>query len=98
CALPISAVLEPALALYPTISEPNLRSNLRGILANLSVRDERVYEILAEALGLDEIGGGLAPMHLADYGDPRAIPLLADALDRSEFSHEPHLMANHAVI
>ncbi len=75
------AVLEPALArIVPGMDEP-LHDNLCGILAGLGVRDERIYAELCKAFERDESMGAV---RFADYGDRRAVPLLAQALREFE--------------
>ncbi len=72
-----AAVLEPALARIVPEMDEALRDNLCSILAELGVRDERVYAELCRAFERDET---LGAVRFADYGDPRALPLLARAL------------------
>ena len=71
------AVLEPALrALVQDISESG-RDRLCDVIAKLGVRDERVFRHLCEMFERNpDIGAGF----LADYGDERAVPLLAAAI------------------
>lgn len=75
------AVLEPALArIVSGIDEP-LHDNLCSILSEIGVRDDRVYSELCKAFERNETIGAV---RLADYGDPRALPLLARALHEFE--------------
>jgi hypothetical protein len=74
-----------------------VRLSIRGVLAKLGVREERIYQLLVEALQRD-LMDGIPAMHLADYGDPRALPILSRALDLYEFSTSETMMANHAII
>jgi hypothetical protein len=92
-----AAVIEPALAAHAASTDPMTRLSFRGVLAKLGARDERIYQLLVEALQRDLLDG-MTAMQLADYGDPRALPLLSRALDLYEFSTGEDLMANHAVI
>jgi HEAT repeat protein len=87
-------VLEPALAAYAGTSDPDLRRSLASVLAELKVHDERVYQILTGEL---EENLELGAMHLAEYGDPRALPLLSAAIDRYE-SRGDQIMINHALV
>src|SRR4051794_36398395 len=88
--------LEPVLAAYHAAAPPMLRMSFAGILAKLRVHDDRIYELLTGELEHDPEPGA---MHLADYGDPRAIPLLSAALDAFEpVDDEKDLMANHVVV
>src|SRR5437899_3068210 len=82
-------VVEPALAAYAAATDPELRSDHCSILSTLGVKDERIYEVLVRELQTN-LTYGSAASHLADYGDPGAIPLLADTLDRYEASHSDH--------
>jgi HEAT repeat protein len=90
------AVLEPALAAHTAATEPFFRRQCAGILAQLGIQDDRIYQILIDELEQDtELGA----MHLADYGDPRAIPLLSAALDAFEpVNDDRDLMTNHVVV
>jgi hypothetical protein len=88
------AVLEPALAAYAETSDPDLRRGLASVLAALKVHDERVYLIMTGEL---EANLELGAMHLAEYGDPHALPLLSAAIDRYE-SRGDQFMANHALV
>jgi hypothetical protein len=92
-----AAVVEPALAAHAAASDPLVRVSYRGVLAKLGVRDERIYELLVEALQRD-LMDGITAMHLADYGDPRALAVLSRALDLYEFSDRENMLANHAII
>ena len=50
---------------------------VKNDLAELGVRDERVFQILVAAL---PEGLGFGATNLAQYGDPRALPILQSAL------------------
>jgi hypothetical protein len=72
-----SDVLEPALeALEGDVSEA-ASEGLCDAIAKLGVRDERVFRHLR---GLFERNPDLAAGFLAEYGDERAVPLLAAAI------------------
>jgi hypothetical protein len=88
--------LEPVISAHAAAADPLLRMTFAGILARLGVHDERIYQLLVDELERDMEPGA---MHLADYGDPRALPLLSAALDRYEpVDDDNSLMANHVVI
>jgi hypothetical protein len=72
-----SAVLEPALARIELGMDPDLHDSLCSVLANIGVRDERVYVELCRAFERDETMGAV---RFGDYGDARALPLLARAM------------------
>jgi hypothetical protein len=88
--------LEPILSAHAAATDPLNRMTLAGILAQLGIQDDRIYQILIDELEHDTEPGA---MHLADYGDPRAIPLLSAALDAFEpVNSDSDLMANHVVV
>src|SRR5712692_237845 len=70
------AALEPTLAAYAATTDPDLQRSLVSMLAALKVRDDRIYEILT---GMLQENPEYGAMSLADYGDPRALPLLSAA-------------------
>jgi hypothetical protein len=72
------AVLEPALRARDATDEPEMRSQLATILAELGVRDERIYQALLEQL---EDEPGLGAGSLQEYGDERAVEPLSAMLD-----------------
>jgi hypothetical protein len=86
--------LEPTLAAYAAATDPHLRSHYCSVLANLGVRDDRIYAALLEDLDRDLV---LGSGHLAEYGDPRALPVLIAALDRFE-SQGDEPFANQGLI
>lgn len=66
--------LEPVLAELSSACSTNHEVALRGVLACLGVRDERIWQALETYFGKDPTS--CAGM-LATYGDERALPLLA---------------------
>jgi HEAT repeat protein len=90
-----TAVLEPALRAYASSNVGSFRSAVASVLADLDVKDERIFQILIEEL---EGGNGIAPGYLAVYGDARAIEHLSRALDEYELDPEERLLANHAAV
>jgi len=68
-----AAVLEPALARLPEEADDELFSSLCEVLAQLKLKDERIYQALCR---LHETEPMLAGMLFADYGDQRAVPIL----------------------
>ena len=81
------AVLGPVLAARAATTDHELHVSLDGIMAALGVRDERIYNLLIEDLERD-LEMGITPYHLAQYGDPRALPHLLAVLDRYESQGE----------
>ena len=71
-------VVEPALLAYVECDDFDFRFSLGEVLAGCGARDDR---ILARLLELFEIEPDGAAMHLASYGDPRAIEHLSLAFD-----------------
>jgi hypothetical protein len=81
-----SAVLEPALTfLADKADDEDIVMSVCEVLAKLGVKDERIFEALSEVFepGNEPLTAGL----LAAYGDPRALPLIEDAI----LSFEPDL-------
>ena len=72
-----AAVMEPALALLPD-AEEDLAPALCEMLANIGVKDERIFEALTERFQSEREDFWAAL--LATYGDQRALPLIEDAL------------------
>ncbi len=64
--------LEPLLAVHAELDETD-RSEVAFLLASLGVRDQRVFDALAEHLQYDARDGAFL---LGLYGDPRALPVL----------------------
>ncbi|MGQ0508389.1 MAG: SEC-C metal-binding domain-containing protein [Myxococcaceae bacterium] len=75
------ACVEPLLAAYAQTENPKSRLVLAEVSAKLGVQDERIYEILLHCLQTDLVLGAI---WLADYGDPRALSHLSEALDAHE--------------
>jgi hypothetical protein len=89
------AALEPTLTAYAETADPDQRRALTHVLSGLKVHDDRIYDILAAELREDpELGA----MHFAEYGDPRALPLLLAALDAYGGVPRDDLWGNHALI
>lgn len=76
-----AAALEPVLRLLDQQHEPQVRDALCTILSELGVRDERVFSRLCEYFDAESV---LGAMCFADYGDVRALPLLAAAIETFE--------------
>src|SRR5205085_1798109 len=58
--------------------DPEIDDSLSGILAQLGVRDERIYAAICDLFDRDEILGALA---FADYGDERALTRVKSAIE-----------------
>jgi SEC-C motif len=72
-------VLEPALALLGRTTEQDARHSLCDVLAKLGVRDDRIFRALCNVFAANKVWGAMA---FYDYGDPAALPLLAEAIER----------------
>jgi hypothetical protein len=89
------AALEPLLAAHAASIDPEFRKDCCSVLAKLGLRDDRIFQALIEGMEHNPDAGA---MWVAEYGDPRALPLLSAALNRFEESRDPNPFANHAVI
>jgi hypothetical protein len=89
-----AAVVEPALAAYRT-ADPEFRSHLCSVLAKLGVKDERIYAALVEEYPRDPVLGAI---HFAEYGDPRALPLLSKTVDEYVEDTSDNLLANQLLV
>ena len=80
-------VLEPALreAKVARTENEDFHDALCAVLAELGVKDERIWVELRSRFERDEVGGALC---FGDYGDPRALPLLERAI--RHFEPEDH--------
>lgn len=71
-------VLEPALSMLTGAPAGHVAEALCAIVANLGVRDERIFvELKSRFAENPDMGSGW----LADYGDERALPLLEHAIE-----------------
>jgi hypothetical protein len=75
------AVFEPGVALMETLEEEDARDDVCSVLAQLGVRDDRVFAWCLEALERD---AALGAAYLADYGDEQALPYLRQAIEGFE--------------
>jgi len=73
-----AAVIEPALAMLATTNDAEQRHSICAVLAKAGVRDERVFEAIRSVFDEDATFG---VMLFADYGDPRALPLIERRLE-----------------
>jgi hypothetical protein len=73
------ALVEPALAVAAELDDPETVDALATVLANAGVHDDRIWELLVEVFEDEPAFGATL---FADYGDPRALPLVKGALDR----------------
>lgn len=71
-------IVEPALRAYAACDDFDFRLSLADALARCGTRDDRILARLLELLEIEPDG---AAMHLADYGDPRAIEHMSRSFD-----------------
>ncbi len=90
-----AAVLEPALIDLVENDDADWSEGLRGVISELGIHDDRIRKILVAELR-DEPGAGA--MHLGNYGDASAIPLLHDAFDSLRPRGEEGFLDNQALI
>lgn len=80
-----AAAFEPTLAMAADTKNPRIRDDISCVLADIGVRDERVFKLLCETFDRwPDFGASL----LGSYGDPRAVAMLARAIEgfRPDFS------------
>jgi hypothetical protein len=67
-------VLEPALARLQLATDEDVFGSLCSILAQLQVKDERIFQALCDEFAENVVAGAI---DFSDYGDRRALPMLA---------------------
>jgi SEC-C motif len=87
--------LEGCVAAYATTTDQAFRDRLAGVLSRCGVHDERLYACLVETLQrTPELGAN----YLAEYGEARALDVLAHAFDTLPLRDEASPLANHVFI
>jgi hypothetical protein len=77
-----AVILEPALAfLAASQDDDETVQNLCEVLVRLGTKDERIFEAVTGVFENDEVPGAAL---FADYGDPRALPVLEGAIANFE--------------
>jgi hypothetical protein len=90
-----SAALDGYLAAYAMTTNEVFRDRLAGVLSRCGVHDERLYTCLVETLQrTPELGAN----YLAEYGEARALGVLAHAFDTLPLRDEESPLANHVFI
>ncbi len=79
-------VLEPALARLAATEDEVAREGLCAVLADLGIRDSRIFDALSALFARNPVQGAIA---FGEYGDPAALPLLARAIE--EFDLDPKI-------
>ena len=86
-------VVAPALCAAASADEETLES-VASVLARVGLHDDRILDLLLAQLRRAPAFAG----NLAEYGDPRALPSLLEALDAFELDESGNPFANHALI
>jgi SEC-C motif len=89
------SALEGCLAAYAMTTDAAFRDRLAGVLSRCGVHDERIYACLVETLQrTPELGAN----YLAEYGEARALGVLAHTFDILPLRDEEIPLANHVFI
>lgn len=89
------AALEGCLAAYAMTTDEAFRDRLAGVLSRCGVHDERLYACLAETLQrTPELGAN----YMAEYGETRALDVLAHTFDTLPLRDAESPLANHVFI
>ena len=83
--------LEGCVAAYAASPHDAFRDRLAGVMSQWGLHDERLYAALLDTLQrTPELGAN----YLVDYGDPRALAVLAQTFDTLPIREGDNLLAN----
>jgi hypothetical protein len=87
--------LEDCVAAYAASPRDAFRDRLAGVMSQWGLHDERIYATLLDTLQrTPELGAN----YLVDYGDPRALEVLAQTFDTLPIREGDDLLANHVLV
>lgn len=88
--------LEPCLTQFAESDDEMFRCELHRVLVRIGERDDRIFHAAAELFAEDPVIGAAA---YKDYGDPRAVPVLQEALAENgvEWADHDPLAFGHVV-
>jgi hypothetical protein len=87
--------LEDCVVAYATSPQDAFRDRLAGVMSQWGLHDERLYAALLDTLQrTPELGAN----YLVDYGDPRALEVLAQTFDALPIRAGDDLLANRVFI
>ena len=94
CALGARA-LDACVAAYTATPRDTFRDRVAGVLSRWGSHDERIYAVLVDTLQrTPELGAN----YLVDYGDGRALDVLAQTFDALPIREGENPLANHVFI
>jgi SEC-C motif len=90
-----TCALEGCVAAYAASPQDTLRDRLAGVMSQWGLHDERIYAALLDTLQrTPELGAN----YLVDYGDVRALDVLAQTFDALPIREGDHPLANRVFI
>ena len=88
-------VLEGCVAAYAASPQDAFRDRLAGVMSQWGLRDARIYAALLDTL---QRTPDLGANYLVDYGDARALDVLAQTFDALPIREGDNPLANHVFI